>query len=286
MRLCLLVDGEMISEHERRKMDIAEMGEHYLKKLVLGCLENDSKLRPDVEKIKEELEKHKWRVVRRSDPCEADEEVEIEKVERQPLYDYKFKVLFIGDRGVGKSCLFNRFQNPAFNVLMSTTTRGIEIDWESFKFGSKFVRLEVIDTAGQEQFFAVQAMYFRGVHGIFLVYDVTNRETFHHVPRWLEIARQYCTESNALIILIGNKVDQGKKRVISSEEGQEIARCHDLSYMEASAFNVESIKEMFKSMIQLLTRSVDLGVINIELADTSGKVKLEKLPKKSKCKCK
>lgn len=279
-------DGEMISEHKRRKIDIAEMGEHCLKELVLGCLQNDSKLRPDVENIKEELEKHKWRVVRRSDPCEADEEVEIEKVGRQPSYDYKFKVLFIGDAGVGKSCLFNRFQNPEFNVLMSTTTLGIEIDRESFRYGSKFVHLEVIDTAGQEQFFAVQAMYFRGVHGIFLVCDVMNRKTFHQVPRWLEIARQYCTERNALIILVGNKVDEVNKREISSEEGQEIARCHGLSYMEASAYNVESIKQLFKSMIQLLARFVDLGAIKIELADTSGKVKLENLPKKSKCKCK
>ena len=167
---------------------------------------------------------------------------------------------------------------------MSTMTIGLEIDTESFKCGSKFVHLEVIDTAGQEQFFAVQAMYFRGVHGIFLVCDVTNRETFHNVPRWLELARLYCTESNALIILIGNKIDQVGNRKVSYEEGQALAKCHGLSYMEASALDVGRIEEMYRTMIHLLTKSVDLGQIKIELHNTEEKVKLKKMPrKKQKC---
>ena len=275
----------MISEHVRRKRDITEMGEHFLKQLVLGCLENDSTLRPDIKDIKEELERHKWKVVKRSSLYEADEEVQIEKVGRQPSYDYKLKVLFIGDRGVGKSCLFNRFKNPFFDIFFSTTTLGVEIDRESFKYGSKFVRLEVVDTAGQEQFFSVQAMYFRGIHGIFLVCDVTKRESFDHIPRWLNLAKTYCTESNALIIIIGNKTDQAEKRVVSSEEGHDIAKRNGLSYMEASALDVNTIEEMFKTMINLLTRSVDLGSIKIELGDANGRVNLKPMTKKSKCKC-
>lgn len=282
--MSLIADGKLVSEHDRRKNDIIAMGDHFLHGLVLSCLENDSNCRPSGKDIKTELEKQKWNLVRHSGSCEVDEEAVIEKVGRQPSYDYKFKILFIGDRGVGKSCLFQRFQNPFYNIFMSTMTIGLEIDTESFKCGSKFVHLEVIDTAGQEQFFAVQAMYFRGVHGIFLVCDVTNRETFHHVPRWLDLARLYCTESNALIILIGNKIDQVSNREVSYEEGQALAKCHGLSYMEASALDVGRIEEMYKTMIQLLTRSVDLGQIKIELRNTEGKVKLQKLPKKSKCK--
>lgn len=281
--LCLIADGGMISEHDRRKTDILEMGDHFLKGLVLSCLENDSKSRKSANSIITELEKQKWNLVRHSGSCGVEEELVIEKVGRQPSYDYKFKILFIGDRGVGKSCLFQRFQNPFYNIFMSTMTIGLEIDLESFKCGSKFVHLEVIDTAGQEQFFAVQRMYFRGVHGIFLVCDVTNRETFQNIPRWLDLAQLYCTESNALIILIGNKIDQASKREVSYEEGQALAKSHGLSYMEASALDVERIEEMFKTMIQLLLRSVDLGQIKIELHDTEQKVKLKKLPKKSKC---
>ena len=276
----------MISEHDRRKNDILEMADHFLQGLVLSCLENDSNCRKSAKDIIAELERQKWSLVRHSGSCELEEELVIEKVGRQPSYDYKFKILFIGDRGVGKSCLFQRFQDPFYNILMSTMTIGLEIDIESFKCGSKFVHVEVIDTAGQEQFFAVQAMYFRGVHGIFLVCDVTNRETFHNIPRWLDLARLHCTESNALIILIGNKIDQVRNRKVSYEEGQELAKCHGLSYMEASALDAEIIEEMYKTMIQLLMRSVDLGQIKIQLRNTEGKVKLKKLPKKSKCICK
>ena len=274
----------MISEHDRRKSDILEMGDHFLQELVLSCLENDSSCRKSAKDIITELEKQKWNLVRPSGSCSSEEELVIEKVGRQPSYDYKFKILFVGDRGVGKSCLFQRFQNPFYNIVMSTMTIGLDIDVESFKCGSKFVHLEVIDTAGQEQFFAVQAMYFRGVHGIFLVCDVTNRETFHNVPRWLDLARLHCTESNALIILIGNKIDQVGNRKVSYEEGQALARCHGLSYMEASALDVGRIEEMYRTMIHILMRSVDLGQINIELRNTEEKVKLKKLPKKSKCK--
>ncbi|XP_068682525.1 uncharacterized protein [Montipora foliosa] len=282
----LTKDGQMISEHERRKHDIDEMGEHSLKQLVFDCLQNDSQLRPDVKDIKDELKGYKWRVVRQHNDCEPDETV-IELVNTRPVYDYKFKVLLIGDRGVGKSCLFNRFRNPAYNVYMSTTTVGVEIDRPSFRYGSKFVRLEVADTAGQEHLFAIQRMYFRGVHGIFLVFDVTNRESFHDILKWLEIAQQYCTENSVSIILIGNKIDQVHKRQVSVEEGHAIAGVHNLSFMEASALNVESIEKMFKTMIQLLVKAVDLSSIKIELKDRNDKVKLEELPKKSTCnKCK
>ncbi|PFX18385.1 GTP-binding protein YPT1 [Stylophora pistillata] len=270
-------DGKKISEHERRKTDIDEMGDHLVQSLVLRCLENDSECRPSAKDIKAELEKHKWNLVWHSDCYEMDEEAVIEKVERQPTYDYKFKILFIGNGGVGKSCLFQRFQDPRYNIGFSTTTIGLGIDFESFKYGSKFVHLEVVDTAGQEYFFALQAMYFRGVHGIFLVCDVTNRETFHHIPKWLDVAHLYCTETNALVILIGNKIDQEKKREVSREEGEKFAKCHGLSYLEVSALDVEKIEHMFKTMIRLLTRSVDLGTIKIELAEPDNKRILERL---------
>ncbi|XP_074632559.1 uncharacterized protein LOC141890922 [Acropora palmata] len=278
-------DGVII-EHERRKMDIAEMGEHSLKELVVACLQNDSKLRPEVSKIKDGLKKHTWRLVQRCDHCGSNK-IPIERVARCSVHDYKFKLLFIGDMAVGKSCLFNRFLNPEYKVAMSTTTLSIEMDRLSIKYGSKFLDLEVIDTAGQEQYFAIQAMYFRRVHGIFLVCDVTNHVSFEHIPRWLKMAQTYCTEENTFIILIGNKIDQVADRQVSSEEGHSIARSQGLTFVEASAFHEESIEEMLWRMIQLLTNAVDMGLIKSELPKLTDRVKLEKPPKKSNCsKCK
>lgn len=260
------------------------MGDHLVKSLVLGCLENDSACRPSAKDIKAELEKHKWNLVQQSDCYEIDEEAVIERVGHQPTYDYKFKILFIGDKGVGKSCLFQRFQNPNYKICLSTATISLGINTESFKYGSKFVSLEVVDTAGEELYFAVQAMYFRRAHGIFLVCDVTNHETFHNIPRWLEQARRCCTETSPSIILIGNKTDQEENRKVSHEEGEKFAKRNGLSYLEVSALEVEKIEHMFKTMIRLLTRSVDLGTIKIELAEPDNKVKLTEGSKKSKCK--
>ena len=280
-----ILDGELISDHVRRKQDISEMGDHFLKELVLGCLENDSKQRPDLKNIKVELEGRKWMVVQRSKSCGQDKEIKIEKVGLQPLYDYKLKVLFIGDNGVGKTCLFNRFNNPFCNALLSTSTLSPDLNTESFKYGSKFVRLVLIDTPSDKLLFSTSAPFYGYVHGIFLVCDVTRHKSFENISRWLDLFRKYCSESNAIVIIIGNKVDQAKKCEVSFEEGHALAKSHGLSYMEASALEVGSIEEMFKTMIQLLTRSVDQGLKKIELDDATGKVKLKKgRPGKSKSK--
>ena len=275
----LLLDGVII-EHERRKMDIAEMGEHSLKELVMACLQNDSKLRPEVSKIKDELKQHTQRLLQQCDHSGSNK-IPIERVARCSVHDYKFKLLFVGDMAVGKSCLFNRFLNPEYKVAMSTSTVSIEMDRLSIKYGSKFLDLEVIDTAGQERFFAIQAMYFRRVHGIFLVFDVTDRVSFEHIPRWLEIAQKFCTEENPPIILIGNKIDQVAKRQVSSEEGHSIASRHGLTFVEASALKEESIEKMLLRMIQLLTNAVEKGLITTERPKSTGEVKLQKPPKES-----
>jgi len=272
-------DGVII-EHERRKMDIAEMGEHSLKELVMACLQNDSKLRPEVSKIKDELKQHTQRLLQQCDHSGSNK-IPIERVERRSVYDYKFRLLFVGDMAVGKSCLFNRFRNPGYDISRSIPTISEERFRLSIKYGSKFLDLEVIDTAGQERFFAIQAMYFRRVHGIFLVFDVTDRVSFEHIPRWLEIAQKFCTEENPPIILIGNKIDQVAKRQVSSEEGHSIASRHGLTFVEASALKEESIEKMLLRMIQLLTNAVEKGLITTERPKSTGEVKLQKPPKES-----
>ena len=275
----------MKSEHERREKDIDEMGEHYLKKLVMACLQNDSESRPEVKEIKDVLGEHERRLVQQCNHCGSNG-IQIERVEHlssMRSYDYTFSLLFIGDTAVGKSCLFNRFVNPAYDVSMSIPTMSIDMRQLSFKYGSKYLHLEIFDTAGQEKYFSIPAIYFRRVNGIFLVYDVTDRESFEHVPKWLEIVQKYCTEENLVIILIGNKTDQGDNRQVSSDEGHSRARRHGLSFVEGSALNEESIEQMLLRMIQSLTYVKDRELIKIELPKLTDTVKLEKPPKRSRC---
>ena len=260
------------------------MGEHSLKEIVVACLQNDSKLRPELSKIKVELKQHTQRLLQRCDHSGSNK-IPIERVERRSVHDYKFKLLFVGDMAVGKSCLFNRFQNPAYDISRSIPTISVESFQLSIKYGSKFLDLEVADTAGQERYFAIQAIYFRRVHGIFLVCDVTDRASFEHIPRWLEIAQKFCTEENPPIILIGNKIDQVAKRQVSSEEGHSIARWHGLTFVEASALKEESIEKMLMRMIQLLTNALEKGLITTERPKSTGEVKLEKPRKESNSYC-
>lgn len=258
---------------------------HPLRGTILQCLQNDSSRRPTAEEIVRELRARNSNPLRLADDTDADSDLPLEKVGRQPFYDYEFKVLLIGDMGVGKSCLLRRFQNPHYNVMMTTSTVGVEIDNEVFKYGSKFVHMQVVDTAGQEQFFSVQAMYFRAVHGIFLVCDVTRPETFQSLSRWIEQARKYCTESNAQMLVVGNKMDQVKDRKILFEDCRKYAEDNGLPYMETSAFDVDSIEHMYRKMIQALSRSIDIGAIRLDIDTQKDKVALQPAKKASKCRC-
>lgn len=106
----------------------------------------------------------------------------------------------------------------------------------------KLVKLQIWDTAGQESFRSITRSYYRGAAGALLVYDITRRDTFSHLSRWLEEARQHA-QSNMVIMLIGNKNDLEHRRAVSTEEGQAFADANGLIFMETSAktaFNVES----------------------------------------------
>ena len=276
-----LADDVKLSEHSRRKSDIDEMCDPLLKDLVIACLENDSEKRPSADTIASELEKYKWRTLH----CDPDEEVEFERVTQQPQYDYHLKVLFLGDMGVGKSCLMRRFQNPHFQIGMSTTTLGLDIDFENLRIGSKLVRLQLVDTAGQEQYHSMQAMYCRGIHGIFLVCDVTRPETFDSIAYWVDYAKSHCTVSNVVIMLVGNKIDQVQERRIPFKDGEDFAKRHGLSYIETSALDVTTIESMYKTMTQRLIRSFNLGAIEVDNDNESELVHIAEQKQKSKCRC-
>jgi small GTP-binding protein len=223
---------------------------------------------------------------------------DFEKVSSQVHYDYKFKVLLLGSSGVGKTCLVERLRNPAYNITSTTSTIGIDPLSQSFKYNSSFVHVQITDTAGQERYFAIQPMYFRDVQGIFLVYDVMWKETFKSLERWLNIAKQHCTESHLQVILVGNKVDclyRGKKvdRTVSKESALEFAKINGFSYVETSVIdkNLDSLMNMYKKMVESLVAVVDLNKIKVEINNSKSKeikeskVDLYTTDKTSKCRC-
>lgn len=138
-----------------------------------------------------------------------------------PLSDYLFKLLLIGDSGVGKSCLLLRFSDDTYTESYISTI-GVDFKIRTIELDGKTIKLQIWDTAGQERFRTITSSYYRGAHGIIVVYDVTDAETFHNVKQWLhEIDRYACDSVNKL--LVGNKADLTTKKVVEFATAKEFA---------------------------------------------------------------
>eukprot|EP01105_Mastigella_eilhardi_P004136 TRINITY_DN1548_c0_g1_i1.p2 TRINITY_DN1548_c0_g1~~TRINITY_DN1548_c0_g1_i1.p2 ORF type:complete len:164 (+),score=47.28 TRINITY_DN1548_c0_g1_i1:83-574(+) len=122
-------------------------------------------------------------------------------------YDHLFKILLIGDSGVGKSSILLRFSDDSFEEDMPCTI-GVDFKIKYVDHNGKCINMTIWDTAGQEKFRSLTSSYYRGTHGICLVYDVSKRESFAHLNQWLNEVELYTTNPDAIKMLIGNKVDK------------------------------------------------------------------------------
>merc|ERR1719158_1333825 len=147
-------------------------------------------------------------------------------------YAYLFKYIII-DTGVGKSCLLLQFTDKRFRTEHDLTI-GVEFGARLITIDDKQIKLQIWDTAGQESFRSITRSYYRDAAGVLLVYDISRRESFNHLNRWLEEARQN-GNPNMTIMLIGNKSDLEHRRQVSTEEGKQFAEENGLIFIETSA---------------------------------------------------
>lgn len=126
----------------------------------------------------------------------------------------------------------------------------------------KQIKLQIWDTAGSESFQSITRSYYRGAAGALLVYDVTRRETFDHLTRWLEEARQNAN-ANMVVMLIGNKIDLEARRVVSYEEGQKFAQEHGLIFLETSAKTAHNVEEAFVGTAAAIYENILSGLYDI-----------------------
>ncbi|KAF7820194.1 ras-related protein RABC2a [Senna tora] len=163
-------------------------------------------------------------------------------------FDFSFKVLLIGDSGVGKSSLLLSFTSNSLHDLSPTI--GVDFKIKLLTIGGKRVKLTIWDTAGQERFGTVISSYYRGAHGIILVYDVTRRETFTNlVDIWAKEVELYSTFPECIKILVGNKVDKDSERAVTKEEGMALAQEHRCLFLECSAKTRENVQQCFNDLI-------------------------------------
>ncbi|GJV11475.1 Ras-related protein RabA2a [Tanacetum coccineum] len=169
-------------------------------------------------------------------------------------YDYLFKVVLIGDSGVGKSNLLSRFTRNEF-CLESKSTIGVEFATRTLQVEGKTVKAQIWDTAGQERYRAITSAYYRGALGALLVYDVTKPTTFDNVSRWLKELRDHA-DSNIVIMLIGNKTDLKHLRAVSTEDAQTFAEKEGLSFIETSALEAINVEKSFQTILSEIYRII------------------------------
>ncbi|KAF8398444.1 hypothetical protein HHK36_017371 [Tetracentron sinense] len=168
--------------------------------------------------------------------------------------DYVFKIVLIGDSAVGKSQLLSRFARNEF-TLDSKATIGVEFQTRTLVIDHKTVKAQIWDTAGQERYRAVTSAYYRGAVGAMLVYDITKRQSFDHVARWLEELRGHA-DKNIVIILIGNKSDLGSLRAVPTEDAKEFAQMENLFFMETSALEATNVENAFLMVLTEIYRVI------------------------------
>jgi len=161
-------------------------------------------------------------------------------------YDYLFKLLLIGDSGVGKTCLLFRFSDDAFNTSFIATI-GIDFKVRTVDIDGRKIKLQIWDTAGQERFRTITTAYYRGAMGIFLVYDISDEKSFDNIKTWMRNIEDNAAPDVEKMIL-ANKCDREEKRQVSKEKGQALAVRHGVKFFETSALSGINVEEAFMTL--------------------------------------
>ncbi|RLN60924.1 hypothetical protein BBP00_00005723, partial [Phytophthora kernoviae] len=181
---------------------------------------------------------------------------------REDEYDYLFKIVLIGDSGVGKSNLLSRFTRNEFN-LESKSTIGVEFATKSIVAEGKTIKAQIWDTAGQERYRAITSAYYRGAVGALLVYDITKHGTFENVERWLKELRDHA-DANTVIMLVGNKSDLRHLRAVSTEEAMAFAEKNNLAFIETSALEATGVDTAFQRILTEIYKLMSRKTIQAE----------------------
>ncbi len=167
--------------------------------------------------------------------------------------DHLFKILLVGDSGVGKSALVSQFADKEFSPTFISTI-GVDFNICTLRIGDKVVKLQIWDTAGQERFRAITSSYYRGAHGIILVHDVNDRTSFRSVPDlWIDETRRYA-KADVQLILVGNKTDLVTWPGLDEEE-KALAEKHCMMFGRTSAKTGDKVDEMFIGFAEHLMKN-------------------------------
>ncbi len=195
-----------------------------------------------------------------------------DKKEKELLY----KILLLGDSSVGKTCFLMRYTDNTFQEIHMSTI-GLDYKLKNVQLDDgKMVKIQIWDTAGQDRFRSITKNYYKGAHGIIVMYDVTNRRSFDNVKNWVEQIREEVS-NKVSIILVGNKIDDVDGRKVTTEEGQKMAEECGLSFFECSAKSGDNIDHTFNELVKKTVESYS------QMDGTGAKLNSKNSKKKKGC---
>jgi len=214
-------------------------------------------------------------------------------------FDHLFKIVLVGDSGVGKSNLLSRYTKGLFHEETKSTI-GVEFFVKNVKINDVTIKSQIWDTAGQERYRAITSAYYRSAVGAMLVYDIVSKETFDSIERWLTELRQHA-DPNIVIMIVGNKSDMKHVREVPTEKAMEYCEQNHLMFMETSAKDNNNVNEAFESLIKQIyettneikeedmeeeemNRGIPQGPSQV-IKDLGGNTMDRKRTKKDECKC-
>ncbi|XP_057376295.1 ras-related protein Rab-39B-like [Daphnia carinata] len=181
----------------------------------------------------------------------------------EPIFDYQFRIIIIGNSTVGKSSLLKYFTDGRF-AEVSDPTVGVDFFARLLQVedGTR-IKLQLWDTAGQERFRSITKSYFRNSVGVLLVYDICCRKSFENVSNWMVEAKSHIEPHRAVFILVGCKLDLKDQRQVSTEEAARFADFNEMPFVETSAKTGENVEEAFRIVGQEIYNRVQLGEYSI-----------------------
>ena len=171
-----------------------------------------------------------------------------------------FKILTIGESGVGKTCVLRRFVENKF-LKNHLATIGIDFKTKTLNINNQEIKLKIWDTAGQERFRNITTQYYKGADGIVLVYDVTDEASYEKIRDWMEQILSNTQQEEIGLVLLGNKCDMDP-RSVTEEMGKKMAEELKINYFETSALNGQGIKEAFEQLTRDIMKKRGVGETN------------------------
>ena len=167
--------------------------------------------------------------------------------------DCIYKILLLGDTTVGKTCFLMKYTDKTFQEIHMATI-GLDYRLKSMKLkNGKDIKIQMWDTAGQDRFKAITKNYYKGSHGILLLYDITNIQTFESVKQWVTQIREEATQ-NVIVYLVGNKSDMEEEREVQKEKGEQLAEELGFPFTESSAKNGINVNETFEDLAERIDK--------------------------------